>query len=102
MRGLRSTAIGGVVSAALACLAAAAPAWAGEYACHVKLAGEESAFVLVETDTRDAARSIAAGATARATNGRKQPVVTVLECILRHSERFAEAEVQRRFLDRGL
>ena len=100
MQGFRISAAGRVLPVILAM--AASQARADDFACHVKLANEESAFVLIQTNSRDAARSIAAAAQARGADGKKQPVLTVVECILRNSERFVEADVQKRFLDRGL
>lgn len=68
-----------------------------DYACDVTVKSGQPAFVLVETDSRDTARQVAARVKARPANGVESPVVEVHECIDRRQERFRDREVQQRF-----
>ncbi len=78
----------------VACMAAAGAGTAGDYACHVEIAGERPAIVLVDTDTKPNAERAATGAEVRAAGGKREPVVRVVECIARPGARLADPKAQ--------
>lgn len=90
---------------ALACgsaLARAEPATTGSYACHVRIAGDKPAIVLVETASRERAAQMAGRATARAADGTRARVQAVLRCIDRRREHFAEPQAAQLLEQHGL
>ncbi len=86
---------GSVLAAvALCCLLGSSVAAAEDYACHVLTQGERAAVLLVDTQSKTEASRMTAHAKARV-NGTPTPVISVVQCILRNSERFASPEAQR-------
>lgn len=102
MRKLGSVLVGGLLAMGSAGLALAQDARVEDYACHVKLAGGQATFVLVETDSHDAAREISATAHARAEDGTVGPVAAVEQCIRQRGEQFDDEAVQQLWSEFGL
>lgn len=83
-----------LATAALCCLLGSGMVAAEDFACHVLTQGERAAVVLVDTGSKSDASQMAAHARARV-NGTPSPVIRVVQCILRKSERFADPQAQR-------
>lgn len=83
-----------LAAAALCCLLGSATVAAEDYACHVLTQGEHAAVLLVDTQSRADASRMAAHAKVRI-KGAPSPVIGVVQCILRNSERFADPKAQR-------
>lgn len=90
--------VGILVALSMACgaVAAADPDGKG-YACSVTVANGEQAFFLVQTDSRESAREVAARSSVRTGAGTRAHVREVHECIEHAHERFSNADVQRSF-----
>lgn len=83
-----------LAAAALCCLLGSGAVVAEDYACHVLTEGERAAVLLVETDTKANASRMASHAKVRV-KGTPSPVIRVVQCISRNSERFASPDAQR-------
>jgi len=69
----------------------------GEYACQVVAAGGQIGLVLVQADTRALAEKAALGAEAFTTDNFRSPATSVIQCILRGDEKFADYQFQQFF-----
>ena len=83
-----------LAAAALCCLLGSGTVAAEDYACHVLTEGEQAAVLLVDTQGKADASRMAAHAKVRV-KGTPSPVIRVVQCILRNSERFASPDAQR-------
>ncbi len=94
---LQASRFGVALMAGLFSLAVSAGMPAGEYACKVVTIGGQLGVVLVQADTREQAASAALRAEAFTFDNGRGTATSVVECIDRGKERFADYQFQQFF-----